>query len=330
MKKDKPVFIYLDQNKWIDLARAYHEHPKGEKYKTILHKLIIAIDDKKVILPLSVYNFIETQKIQNKARQKRLAETMVALSRGWGIALADDIITIEIQKAGAKLFGFSPSPSPSPMVFKQSLSFTWGINLGKVAESIDNPEATSADFIDSIDRLLITPQIVEMFLTGEILGESGLKNVINGYKNGLAIFTGLTKEFRSRPSSHAKSQLNHKRGYILDLATDLREIIDPVLNVYGKSINDIVAMGENKVVEFIESVPALDVEAEMVSRRNVSWNREIDKNDWADIRFLMVAIPYCNVVVTENYWKDFAQKSSLDKKYNTAVLSDLNKLEKYL
>ena len=89
-------------------------------------------------------------------------------------------------------------------------------------------------------------------------------------------------------------------------------------------------MEENVLVEFFRNTPSLDVEIELVVRRNVSWTKDIDENDLADIAVLSIAIPYCDIVVTEKSWKDFIVRSGLDKKYNTVVINGVKELDKYL
>jgi hypothetical protein len=79
---NRPV-VYLDQNQWIDLARARVNSPKvsGER-KDACERLIELARNRKVILPLSSAHVVETAK---KGGQQRtdLARTMIELSRGW-------------------------------------------------------------------------------------------------------------------------------------------------------------------------------------------------------------------------------------------------------
>jgi hypothetical protein len=130
MKNDS-LAIYLDQNHWIYLAQAFHNHPHGEEHKAILEKLQGLVNKEKVILPLSVYHFMETLKRQDKGSRERLAETMSTLSRGWKMALLDAVAPIEIQIAGAKLFNL-PVPN-RPKVFGRDISLVFGIDFQTLA-----------------------------------------------------------------------------------------------------------------------------------------------------------------------------------------------------
>jgi hypothetical protein len=49
-------------------------------------------------------------------------------------------------------------------------------------------------------------------------------------------------------------------------------------------------------------------------------------NDLNDIASLAVAIPYCDVVVTERQWSHMARRAELDRRFNTVILHDLRSL----
>jgi hypothetical protein len=79
-------------------------------------------------------------------------------------------------------------------------------------------------------------------------------------------------------------------------------------------------------VDFFHSIPTIDVLNELTLARDRDTSRSIHRNDFKDIAFLSVAVPYCNAVVTENYFGHLVQATSLARKYGTTVLTDLNDL----
>jgi len=72
------------------------------------------------------------------------------------------------------------------------------------------------------------------------------------------------------------------------------------------------------------------IQKSIVTERDENLNKKIDPHDMNDVGFLAVAIPYCNAVVTDNYWADIAKRKKLDKKYNTLILDDLLDLRQIL
>ena len=327
--ESKPLIIYLDQNKWIDLARAHHNRSNGNQYKSILQKVMEAIESKKAIFPLSAVHLAETQKNSNTLRRKRLAKVMATISQSWSILLDEIIMTTGIQISAAKLFGFTPPQMPN--VFGHGIHFALGIDLHQLMTRVSNdPFATSDNFLHLFETFTSTPQMTEYFLSGIGNKESELIDVKRKYEESLSKFADATEKFRAQLKSDFHSESSHRNLYIANLLIVIGELINRVLSVYGKTLDDIISMGEGVLVDFIGSVPNLDVETELVLRRNVNWNRKIDKNDLADISVLSITIPYCDIVVTENIWKDLTVRSGLDKKYNTVVLSTINELKEHL
>jgi hypothetical protein len=53
-------------------------------------------------------------------------------------------------------------------------------------------------------------------------------------------------------------------------------------------------------------------------------------NDTVDIAFAATAIPYCDIVITENTLRSLAIQRKLDIKYETIILNELNDLLPHL
>jgi hypothetical protein len=121
---NKPLSIYLDLNKWIDLSRAYYQRADGKSYQQILEKLLVLVNSGKIILPLSAYHMIETKKTKDVARRKRLAEVMAILSKGITIAPQNRIAEREIFYSISTIF---KKPVPSiPTAFGFGIPFAFG------------------------------------------------------------------------------------------------------------------------------------------------------------------------------------------------------------
>ena len=53
--------------------------------------------------------------------------------------------------------------------------------------------------------------------------------------------------------------------------------------------------------------------------RNTSLSREIKSNDLYDLQ-LSIAIPYCDIVVSERQWINIAKHKHLDSKYESNLI----------
>jgi hypothetical protein len=75
--------VYLDQNHWIDLARASTGSPRLPASKRqACERMIDLARDQRILLPLSAGHVVETAKKGGRQRVD-VASTMVTLSRGW-------------------------------------------------------------------------------------------------------------------------------------------------------------------------------------------------------------------------------------------------------
>jgi hypothetical protein len=97
--------IYLDLNKWIDLARANSGHEEGKPYHAALRTAKRLVFSKLAIFPLSFAHFMEVAKIGDVTRRRNLASLMVELSQGWFLESSRSLLMTELRRAIAVRFG---------------------------------------------------------------------------------------------------------------------------------------------------------------------------------------------------------------------------------
>jgi hypothetical protein len=97
------VTIYLDQAKWIDLGRAMHGRPGGERFRSALDVARHCVAMELVEFPLSVGHYIETWRARNPSRRRRPAQTMLELSRGRTLARPPDLCNNELDAVISRL-----------------------------------------------------------------------------------------------------------------------------------------------------------------------------------------------------------------------------------
>ena len=76
-KPEGPLFVYLDQNMWIGLARCFYGIPDAAKHAELLHRLQELTQTNTLILPLSGVHLMEVAVPENQGRRERLAKFMV-------------------------------------------------------------------------------------------------------------------------------------------------------------------------------------------------------------------------------------------------------------
>lgn len=318
--------VYLDQNKWIDLARANYNRSDGKKFKIVLDVINKSIRNDQIILPISTWHIVETQNDPNASRRKRLAKVMATLSQGWALSSSDEIKDIEAQISAANIFNFNPPDLPR--IFGKGIHFAWDIEIDEILHKTFPNISNAQDKIRKYKEFLSTPLGVETILLQP--SEVSLRNAREKYISILDSFQVESEHFRNQFESTNRSRNFHKVIFMVNVLEVLNSYLNNACACHGRTLDDIKTMGDEVVIKFLHGIPSLDVELELIPRRNVNWNKKVSRNDLADIAFLQTAIPYCDIVVTEKSWKHHIIQSGLDTKYKTIVLDDLCDLEQHI
>lgn len=96
--------VYLDQNHWIELARAAHGRKSDSGALELLTELQRAAVERQACFPLSLGHFMEKFKQHAPDRRRRLAHVMWALSGGLTVADPQVVLQLEAEAALARVF----------------------------------------------------------------------------------------------------------------------------------------------------------------------------------------------------------------------------------
>jgi hypothetical protein len=80
----------------------------------------------------------------------------------------------------------------------------------------------------------------------------------------------------------------------------------------------------------IDAMPTALCLFTLIYHRDQQLSRPIQANDFNDIWFLTLAIPYSDIVVTERMWASIAVRSKLDRKCETKVFYSIQELATFL
>jgi hypothetical protein len=97
-------FVYLDQNKWIEIAQIYHGKNPNPASRRALSLIRDKIEQGVAVFPLSWVHYIETAKNSNHEQRRRLGTVMWELSRGYTMASSYHLICYELETALAQRF----------------------------------------------------------------------------------------------------------------------------------------------------------------------------------------------------------------------------------
>jgi len=317
-KDDFPKCLYLDQNKWIDLARAHYDRPGGELFKDALRAVRRGVESARVIVPFSMVNAVEAMFPRDSRRRKRLAQFMVDLSCNRTILPEQQATRWEIWNALDLLFGRGKPMPVRPLVVQQGFSNALGFDdlvFGPTAKEeavvrhIHSPDMT----MDFLSVVSVKRDRIERGRAAEGRWVSIFEKVRSN-----AALLGLGPEQRrvlaftamfSATGNHAPDLVWAMQG----LGLTFEEFSSRV-----NSAEDIARLAAH--------VPNLDVFVTLTVARKQDLVRPIHRNDLRDLDWLSVAVPYANLIVSENYWGHQVRATGLDEKYGTVLLTDLREL----
>lgn len=311
--------IYLDQNKWIDIARAFYGKSEGDKYKTVLKLLQEKVLSGEIILPISTIHIIETSRKADKESRQRLSEFIAPMTKSFGILPNFMIRDQEVENAIMQKIGKDPINNISEIVIKKGIYQMLGLEFEKDSIiEIFNQFTLNNEISDKVIAKIMI-DLIDRELLDEIREED--EKAAKEYE---------IKRKQNQESLSKEMRLRLAISEMMNTAF-LHKIIEQ-LNNHGieiKQFSDLL-LNADDWKNFIFSMPSIDIWINLHVLRDSNKDKSVHRNDSADIAFLSVAVPYCDVVVTEKYWTHLLVSNRFDKKYNTIVLSDINALIQYI
>ncbi|MHB8836192.1 MAG: hypothetical protein ACYC9Y_10840 [Candidatus Methylomirabilia bacterium] len=90
--------VYLDQNKWIDLARLHYSEGDADA-RRFVDTLRQMVRGKVCVFPISSLHVMETQRHADLDRRRRLAAVMTSFSQGCTLPPHTFLVKSEIERA---------------------------------------------------------------------------------------------------------------------------------------------------------------------------------------------------------------------------------------
>jgi hypothetical protein len=307
-----PKWVFLDQNHWIYLAKAFWGKAQKPAHEGLPAQFMGLVKADAVRLPVDVVHLIECNRDEQPDRRHRLALVLEQYSQGWFIASWASIVRAEL--ARALQLAFSPERVlPSPTVFGKG----WPFGFSDELRADFGEKSTSS--LDELLRIAIQPEALYRLLT-----RSNESNRLRQKQHSteLSILNATAAE-RLRAIRKPYGKDLHRRAQYAGYTYDFQDELSAALASMGRTLADFMALGIEELARFWSLVSSLDVDCELTLYRDRQWHRTVDPNDVRDIAHLVVAVPYCDVVVVERFWARALEETGLAAKYDVSVCTDL-------
>jgi hypothetical protein len=280
------MIVYLDQNKWIELARMFHGKDRSARAVGVLGDFEARRLDGQATFPLSSFHYIETSRISNAGRKVRLGAAMWHFSQGVTIVGYEEVVRHELEVALAKHL-------PEVEVKPGSLTV-----LGKGhAHAFCSPplRGVSALFAEEVER--------SMLMGNERLGIQPPASHMTAYRENFRQHLATLRErYTSVPEELRENWL---------YAMSTIDILNPIQEVsvkHGLEKGACEGLGVERMKQVIDDMPTRRVDLHL--HRQVLRNpryvaRASDLEDWGG---LVLACCYCDVVVCEKHMADMLRR----------------------
>lgn len=311
--------VYLDQNKWIDLARAETGHPRGKPFVQALAVFKQAVDEGRARFPLSAAHYYETSKQRDRTKRMALATTMVRLAGTVRIAPPHVIVPWELRRALVEVFNL-PTVVPDLRVFgagvahafaAPTLRYTapaeWqGNHLPPAVQ--DELQRQAGPAFEAMVLASVTPQGMP----------DAMRLSMNDFKN---LTDDRFVQGQEEVAAAIKKHGRHRLEAIM-LATAYTDIRLPVAEASYELGIEPEQVGDHWL-QILEATPSRWVEMKLRHQRQANPQKAWEGHDLNDVTALAIAVPYCDVVVTEKSWASLLTAAKVGQRYDHLVTRSL-------
>jgi hypothetical protein len=307
--------VYLDQNKWIELARVQAGAVRTGPIADLYEQLLSAVASRRVLFPLSASHVLETSKRNDHVSRGHLAETQARLSRGYAYRSRAGRLEVEVRAAIHRIFSLRMPELPSNWAIAHSFLQAFEPMDSLIASAEETARLARMNaFIDPADQY-------RDYMKNQ--DDAVRRAAHSKLADGMDALVAAMEVRRARLEGESVDM--RRRAYSVHLFLDHQDTFIRILSGLGFSLEQVKALGERAVRALVEDVPTLNVEAE-ISARLESQTGNLEPNDVFDMQAFYTAIPYSSRVVAEKGFTSLAKQAKLDVRYEVKLSQSLNDL----
>jgi hypothetical protein len=324
--------VYLDINHWYALGKAVAGRPENDVDSDLLARLRVLRAANTIILPLSAIHYMELRENPRDHLTSEAADAMEELSDFWALAPSAVVLAEEIDEQLNARYGRPSAIRRSPR-FGRGFGFAHGepghFVLQGPPEAREHLRSRLGD--DGVREL--TQRANAMFERAALAESRNVPN-FNVYadrdsaENALAGILIFVANLKNDPSLRAR----------MEDAIIAREITGEILLSFSDAIQYAAdaddtyefarQVTEDKAVltDIVRSMPSrkVTVAVRSVYYRNTDHAWKV--NDLRDIEALSLAVPTCDIVLTDKAVRDALRQANFAERGFATVLSDRREL----
>lgn len=308
------TIVYLDQNKWIDLARAATAPANYPELRRVLEVVCEKVSAGELVLPLTWSNIIETHKVNRQEQRFHLAYTQVTLSESRVFRGQQRQLETEVGRVLSRIYNLDWSEPKSDW-------FLSNVFFEATAEAED-PRLDLAKFPKALAWMAANPKDA-LFRYLMETPEAVRKEAILRFTEGCE---GLRTRIEDRRTRHRAESLSMRRRiYSAITAIEQQDLIIAIAGRLGLPWTCLGDKGGATFRTVIRDTPAFYIERE-ISLRLEAQDRPVALNDMRDMRTFCTVLPYADVMVAEQQFTSLARQAGLPARYGACLETDIRAL----
>ena len=338
----KPTVVYLDLNHWIGLAQAATCHPQGSRHLQLLEVARARRSERSAVFVLSGQHYQEMSLIRDPRQRGHLASVMEELS-GFATLLArPSVMRLEVEAAidlatGTTTNSFEPVPLLH-VGFAHAFGKVGGLRIG-------SRDGTPAAIIrqtwpggpHAYDVLLADLQLrAEREMLAGPSNDDIDELLARGYVPRAAEVGQEQRALQEREQAARFEEFSKwRKGRIRDVvgaryvAIELFDMFSESLARRGLDLEEVWG-GVDAARNFVDSMPSGDVHVSLQVAAHRNPQSTWSSNDYFDIDALSLAVPYCDIVLTEKHRCHALQSEGCSRRLGTIVVASPNELARLI
>jgi hypothetical protein len=333
--------VYLDLNQWITLAKANTGHRDGVRWRDALGTVRAERTGWTFVIGMSL--IMELTGIRRRAQRAALGAIIEELSQYSCVVPLTVIAALEFDASLAAATSADERFSPVPLLGNGVMRACGTDGALRIRDQAGNDVTAQARLQakvtpEEFDRRLAEAelQLNRSIICGPADDDEEQSLRADGWDPSVA---RRSAERRARQEREQAERLDRdsrwRRGRLRDIVTarylalEIEEIRQEAVEARGVDFAGVLS-SVAKAREFADSMPAGDVWITLVTAKHRNAHSIWKPNDMFDIDALSVAAAYCDVVVTERHAAHVLKSAGIEKRYDTAVLTDVDQLAGHL
>lgn len=336
--------VYLDLNHWITLSKLRISSIESGQ-RNLFNDFVDHVENNRACFPLSLHTYVELEKNINHEQRKRLRHAIEEISRFSVVTSLHVVASHELEALLDVMIRSNPSPFGPVDYLDRGVMRAAGLDGRPRVFDRNGKDITEEYFEKYPDKEYLASTLREGFLrlNRSIIdglspeNEAEFRNrgwdpekLLTPYSEMAQLEQDLVEQldddpvYRSDPS-RLKKLVSARYVYHLLNAT-----MKSAFRIRGvEQLEEVFRPGTDDVC-VLDRMPSFDVFVSLMTSLHKNPKHKWKQNHIHDVFALALTVPYCDIVVTDKEMTSHVNRTGVDKRMDTVVVSKLTHVSEHI